>query len=168
MVFLSGFLIDQPALCRAGHVSPFTVKHFVATGGFVHFIMQWRPVDGGESGITGSQGGVADVVIDLAGWLNVIAQFLQRLADQFCLKRLFADGALNGCHADAFTRQIGGECGGCCKCGEGGNCPDSCLFHKFLDFYNALFCCGGSFFDPAIEGRLMRLDPAINMLLDIF
>ena len=104
VIFLSGFLIDKPALRSTGHVSAFAIKDFVATGGFVHFIMQRRPVDGGELRIPCGKRGVADVVIDFARWLNVVAQFFQRLAHQFSLEGFFADGALNRRYADAFAR----------------------------------------------------------------
>ena len=55
VVLVGGFFIDQITLRRAVDQRAFTVEFLVTTGGGVHIIMQWDPVDGGEGGITRSQ-----------------------------------------------------------------------------------------------------------------
>lgn len=49
-------------------VLTFTIKFLIATGSFVHVVMQWRPVHGGEGCIaSGSKRGVANV--NLLRWV---------------------------------------------------------------------------------------------------
>ncbi len=41
-ILVGGFLIDQVTLCRAVNKYPFTIKFLIATGSFVHVVMQRR------------------------------------------------------------------------------------------------------------------------------
>ena len=71
-VLVGSFLIDQVTLCRAVNKYSFTIKFLIATGSFVHVVMQWRPVHCGEGCIAGSKRGVANVVIHFAGFIDGI------------------------------------------------------------------------------------------------
>ncbi len=80
--------------------------------------MQRLPVHSGKSCIARGNGGIADVVVNFACFVNGITQFLQRTGDQLRLEGFFRDSALDWLYSDAFAWQIGSESAGGDKGGK--------------------------------------------------
>ncbi|MNE80885.1 hypothetical protein D3C80_1774950 [compost metagenome] len=109
MIFVGGFFIDQIPLRRIGDIGALAIKLLVAAGAVVHIGLQRIPVHRHVGGVAGGDGGIGDVVIHLAGGLDVVAQFYQRAVDQLGLKTFFRECALQRFNRDAFAGKFGGE-----------------------------------------------------------
>ena len=67
--------------------------------------MQRVPMGGHEGGITIGQGQVPGGVLGFLGRFDGVTQLLQRLGDQYGLKRFFRNRALNGLNGGALAGQ---------------------------------------------------------------
>ena len=89
MVFVGGFFIDQIALRYTANIGTLAVEFLIAAASVVHILLQRHPVYRHISGISGGNGGVGDVLLNLFDRRDGIAELRQRAVDNLGLKRLF-------------------------------------------------------------------------------
>ena len=105
LVLVGRLLVDQVALQGIAHISALPPQLVVAARIAIEVGMQRVPMGGHEGGITIGQSQMAGGVLGFLGRFDGVTQLLQRLGDQYGLKRFFRNRALNGLNGGALAGQ---------------------------------------------------------------